>query len=256
MFESLKGRVLSVLRVPPEPEPPAGAPGSLARFRAAPSYLQYQLALWGLKQLGALAGLIVGLSFLAAADFADLPGAPIFRLFEILGVAAFAVQLPLSLLVVRLDYEQRWYLVTDRSLRIRHGVLRVEEKTQSFANIQNLAIRQGPIQRLLGISDLEVHTAGGGEARQGRSKARDQARGEDLHTATFHGVDNAEQIRDGILARLRRLRDSGLGDPEEAPSGRSPEIAAETPELAELRGAVGELLAAARALPSTAPFGR
>lgn len=252
MLEGLKGRVLSVLRVPPEPEPPAGAPGSLARFRAAPSYLHYQLVLWGLKQLGALAGLIVGLSALAAADFADLPGAPIFRLFEILGVAAFAIQLPLSLLVVQLDYEQRWYLVTDRSLRIRHGVLRVEEKTQSFANIQNLSIHQGPIQRLLGIADLEVHTAGGGEARQG-PKARDPARGEDLHTATFHGVDNAEEIRDGILARLRHLRDSGLGDPEEASAARSPAIAAETPELAGLREAIAELLAAARALLPVPP---
>ncbi len=35
---------------------------------------------------------------------------------------AFVVQLPLTLLPIILDCELRWYVVTDRSLRIREGV--------------------------------------------------------------------------------------------------------------------------------------
>ena len=37
-----------------------------------------------------------------------------------------------------------------------------------------------------------------------------------MHTGFFHGVDNAEEIRDLILNRLRRFRETGLGDPDEA----------------------------------------
>ncbi|MGH7972666.1 MAG: PH domain-containing protein, partial [Limisphaerales bacterium] len=36
-----------------------------------------------------------------------------------------------------------------------------------------------------------------------------------MHSGIFHGVENATQIRDLIRERLRRFRESGLGDPEE-----------------------------------------
>jgi hypothetical protein len=58
-------------------------------------------------------------------------------------------------------------------------------------------------------------------------------------------VDNAPEIRDLILERLKRLRDAGLGDPDqaqgeiEAPSDTSP------PPMLE---AARELLEEARAL--------
>ena len=48
-----------------------------------------------------------------------------------------------SFAVLRLDYEKRWYIVTDRSLRIREGVLNVREMTVMFANIQNVSVMQG-----------------------------------------------------------------------------------------------------------------
>ena len=54
--------------------------------------------------------------------------------------------LPLTFALVRLDYELRWYIVTDRSLRIREGVTSLRESTMTFANIQHIAVRQGPLQ--------------------------------------------------------------------------------------------------------------
>ena len=74
-----------------------------------------------------------------------------------------------------------------------------------------------------------------------------------MHTGVFHGVDNAAEIRDLILQRLRSFRDSGLGDPDElvrhpAPtSPASPSAAAE-----ELRSAGQELLSEARKLRAVA----
>ena len=37
----------------------------------------------------------------------------------------------------------------------------------------------------------------------------------DLHSAMFSGVENAEQIRELVLDRLRRVKGAGLGDHED-----------------------------------------
>jgi hypothetical protein len=118
--------------------------------------------------------------------------------------------------VTWLDYKRRWYLVTDRSLRIREGVWTLHERTMSFANVQNLEIRQGPIARLLDLASLEVRSAGGGGQARAGGDAKHSGLGDDLHVAHFRGVDNAEEIRDLILARLRGIRGAGLGDPDDA----------------------------------------
>jgi membrane protein YdbS with pleckstrin-like domain len=231
------------LRIPPPPANPAGSPGSVRRFQAAPGYFRYRVAGWGLKQVGALWGLIVGLTMVGLIpDELPLPIADLFgwldllRWVEVVSVALFVLQLPFSLFLVRLDYDNRWYLVTDRSLRIREGVVKVHEQTMSFANLQNLSIRQGPLQRLFGIADLQVRTAGGG----GKGDSGQKAEGDEknLHLAFFRGVSNAEEIRDLILAHLRRLKGSGLGDPDEedeVPPVPSDALAAAREVLAEAR---------------------
>ena len=130
--------------------------------------------------------------------------------FEMLGLALIALQAPLTYTLVRLDYELRWYIVTDRSLRIREGITSVRESTMTFANIQNLAIEQGPVQRLLGISDLKVRTAGGGS--KGEEFADEAEKAKAMHIGYFRGVDNGPELRDAILAQLQRLKDGGLDD--------------------------------------------
>lgn len=90
----------------------------------------------------------------------------------------------------------------------------------SFANLQQVEVSQGPLQRVLGLADVKVQSAGGSDSPHGKQQ-------DDLHTGHFHGVDNAEEIRDLIQARLRRFRESGLGDPDEVgrrvPSAPAPE---------------------------------
>ncbi len=130
---------------------------------------------------------------------------------EALAWITFLVQIPFSLAVLDLDFELRWYIVSDRSLRIREGVVSLQEKTLTFANIQNVEIRRNPLQRLLGIADVRVRTAGGGG---GNSDGKGQI-GESMHEASFRGVDDPEKIRAAILERVRRQRDSGLGDPDD-----------------------------------------
>ncbi|MFQ5349051.1 MAG: PH domain-containing protein [Thermoanaerobaculia bacterium] len=219
MLESLQGRIRRLLKVPPEPDPPLGEPSSVRVFRAAPGFLRYRLLAWGWKQVAGLIGLVAGVQFfqfglVELAQRRALSWVPWswIELGEYLVIAGFVIQVGYSLVLVTLDFRYRWYMITDRSLRIREGLWKVQERTMTFSNVQNVTIRQGPLQRLLGIADLRVQTAGGG----GKSSDDDEEGSADhLHVGYFRGVANAAEIRDAVLARLRRLRSSGLGDPEE-----------------------------------------
>lgn len=270
MFERLKAIALRFAKVPPEPHAPAGSPGSIRIFRAAPNYWKYLLVMWGLRHaVGALA-IVAFLSMTAtweASANAPRPEAPEaaagkhrnrrpingewervvsggVHTLELLGLGFFLVQMPFSLAATRLNYEMRWYIVTDRSLRLREGILGVREMTLTFANVQNIAIRQGPLQRLLGIADVVVRTAGGGSGTDAQ-RHESHAAGQSMHTGILRAVDNAEQVRDLILDRLRRLRDGGLGDPDD--SHHPPELAQGSAAEA-LLDACRELLEEARAL--------
>jgi hypothetical protein len=289
MPDFFKRLVVRLMRVPPEPHPPAGSPASIRVFRASKNFYYYNLFGWVMKQIGAVIGIIVLLSFNLAADASSVvPWGAIplpeevgeliqgiaeeigdeeeenvddegachavgvvltsdwFFDVEVLGIIFLIVQLPITYAMVRLDYEMRWYIVTDRSLRIREGIASVREMTMTFANVQNLAIEQGPIQRLLKISDLKVRTAGGGDSKQDEE---DKSEGS-LHIGYMRGVDNAREIRDTVLARLKKLKDSGLGDPDDRATAPSPGDAA--PALApDTLTAAQELLTEARNLRQT-----
>lgn len=237
MAEAITGNILRWLRVPPEPSPPEGSPESIRVFRAGRNYYRYRLFLWALSQLGVAVALLAGLLF-SVPILRRLPGwvAAVWTSVEVLAVLSFAAGLIFTYFVQRLNYELRWYIVTDRSLRIRSGIWSVEEITMTFANIQDLRVTAGPLQGWLGIADLQVRSAGGGGKNE---------HGVDSHAAYFHGVENAQSIRDLILERLRRYRDAGLGDPEQTAAqdrDSTPEAAAAR-VLAEVR-ALRQALAA------------
>jgi membrane protein YdbS with pleckstrin-like domain len=216
--DAFRAWLLQLLRVPAQPAPPPGDARMLLTFRAAPSYFRYKVMAWALKQLSAAAGLVVSYMVLRS-NMIMRGGLPNFGWIEQIALLLFLAQLPFSYAVLRLDFEMRWYMLSDRSLRIRDGVLAVRERTMTFANIQNISIRQNPLQRLFGIATVVVRAAGGGGAAQGGRKPGTDS---GSHEATFEGVDNAEQIRAAIRERIRLHRDAGLGDPEDAAPGGAP----------------------------------
>ncbi len=226
----LEFALLQWLKVPPMPQAPDGSPESIQVFRAGKNYYRWRVLIWGLTHLAVVAGLVAAIiAFNLSLRKAPPKGQTIALVIETLVVFAMSLYLPFTFFLQRLDYRMRWYIVTDRSLRIRSGVWSVEEQTMTFANIQDLAVTAGPLQGFLGLADVEVRSAGGGKVRSKEGGLMPS------HVARFAGVDNAEALRDLILARLRHYRDTGLGDPDAAPHpSHSPQMAAEM-VLAEAR---------------------
>jgi membrane protein YdbS with pleckstrin-like domain len=245
MLDALSAQVLRLLKVPPRPATPRER---VRVFRASRRFFHYNLAKWGLKQASALAGIVIGFAVLRAAPGA-VPQAAMdwIRFGEIVAAVVFVAQLPVTFAMLRLDFDLRWYIVGERSLRIREGIVTVREQTISFANIQNMSIRQGPLQQLLRIADLEVHTAGGGA---GGAEGKPQHVGRRLNVGTFRGVDDAAEIRDAIRARVRAFRDSGLGDPDDARTPAPAEAEAAAREGESPVDAARLVLQEARALRS------
>ncbi len=105
-------------------------------------------------------------------------------------------------IALHLRYDTMWYVLTDRSLRIRRGIWKIHETTITFENIQNIRLSQGPLQRYFGFANLVVETAGGGSSHghEGASMAG-------AHVGMMEGLDNAIEVRNMILAHLKkRLR--------------------------------------------------
>jgi membrane protein YdbS with pleckstrin-like domain len=255
MYKTFRQTCERLLRIPHDPAPPPGDEASTRIFRAAPNYYRYLLLLWALRSMALL--FVVGFGLLMSIVVPVFvqagrghPAALLLLLLPLFVVALVLGECLFRLAVVRLEFEKRWYVVTDRSLRVREGVVTVREMTVNFANIQNIAISQGPVQRALGLADLRVETAGGGGASTPHSGHQPT---ENLHTAWFRGINNAGAVRELIQQRLRLLKDSGLGDHEEmsrpAPA-RGAAVGVRTSPA--LLAAVREVHAEARALRQAA----
>jgi uncharacterized membrane protein YdbT with pleckstrin-like domain len=191
-----------LLRVPPQPHVPEGSPGSTQVFRAGRNYYFWCVFVWFINHFLVAIALIalhfaVSRATLRAPDWAGI----VFHLVEAAVVCVFLFSAFLTYYSQRLNYRLRWYIITDRSLRIRTGVIFLEELTMTFSNIQEIRVTAGPVQNLLKIADVEVHSAGGATEK-----------GDGGHLGRFEGVSNANEIRDILVERLRQYRDSGLGE--------------------------------------------
>jgi membrane protein YdbS with pleckstrin-like domain len=202
IYRGVWASVVGFFKVPEEPStlPAAGEP--VRSLRPSLGYLRYlKFLFWValipgdiLPVLGWIAvsiavpilGVVLALPFLALMFLPDI--------FAYVGI--------------HLRYDTTWYVLTDRSLRIRRGILTIHETTISFENVQNVEVRQGPVQRYFGIADVLVTTAGGGVASHGKGQASTLG----AHVGLLQGLDDAEMVRNQILACVDRTRSAGLGD--------------------------------------------
>jgi uncharacterized membrane protein YdbT with pleckstrin-like domain len=205
----MKSEVLRLARVPAQPHLPDGDGESVRVFNAGRNYFTWRLIIWGLGNATVALGLLIGLLLSFHPKLSPVVRT-ILQALEAGAVGVFIVSLPITYFLQRLNYEMRWYIVTDRSLRIRSGVVFLKEITMTFGNIQEIRVNANPLERFLGLANVVVRSAGGGALGAHGQTASG-------HVAEFAGVDNAEAIRDLLVERLRLYRDSGLGEkPSEA----------------------------------------
>lgn len=203
IYRGLWGVIVAWLRVPPLPDDlPTRAGEPADRFHPALGFLRY-LQFWFWLALIAIDGAILigwGVLFYNNRLWGWILLAPALLIAIIPDIIAY--------IAIHLRYDTTWYVMTDRAIRIRRGVWSINEVTITFENVQNVKITQGPLQRLFGISNLAIETAGSGASEQGGSVT---------NLALIEGVANAQDLRDRIMSRVRRSRTAGLGD--ERPEG-------------------------------------
>jgi membrane protein YdbS with pleckstrin-like domain len=229
-LSALERAVLRLLSVPAAPEVPQGSAASVRIFRAGDRFYAWLVVEWAVFSAVFFLGLLSAtVPLVLAARTAPDWGRLLLTAILIVAWTAFGLGLIVTFLARRINFRMRWYIVTDRSLRVRSGVFAVKELTMTYRNIQEIRVTAGPIQHALGLATVEVHAAGGGS---------DGKHGGGGHVGKLEGLSNANEIRDLMVERLRQYRDSGLGDtPHVEPAGGGPasEVAAAQGMLEEVR---------------------
>lgn len=201
VYRGVWGVLVDLLLVPDDPPsvPPGG--GDVVRsVRPASGFLKYLKTCFWFAAL-AFDAVVIGVwvLILVANPIAGAITAPLFWAVAILpDIAAYVA--------LHVRFDTTYYIVTERSVRIRRGVWLIAEHTITFENVQNVSVRQGPLQRWCGIADVAIDTAGGGGAETTGGS----------HQGLIQGVDNAAELRDLIMQRARAGGGAGLGDEGES----------------------------------------
>lgn len=201
--------LVDLFRVPREPpELPAREGETVLRFGPGEGWLRY------LKAVFWIVLLITDIAFTAiyiGICIACIAGGIWWLAVLLFPVAAFIIVAPdiVAYVAIHLKYDTTWYVMSERSMRIRRGIWAIHETTITYENVQNVKVQQGPLQRYFGIANLIVETAGGGGGAPGGGK---HGGGGGMHVGIIEGIGNAAELRDRILAKLRASKTAGLGD--------------------------------------------
>lgn len=201
-YSGIWGIVTKWLRVPEQPPLIQGADDAQVQsFRPANGFLKYlKVFFWIFLVLIDSALFVLWLVLLFNVPVVGIIlTLPIWFIMIVPDVVAY--------IAIHLRYDTTWYVLSDRSMRIRRGIWIIHETTITYDNIQNVSIRQGPLQRYFGIFDVLVETAGGG-ASTGHGEGTTVLG----HSGLLEGIDKADEVRNLILDKWRRSKSTGLGD--------------------------------------------
>ena len=106
-------------------------------------------------------------------------------LISVIGIPIMPFWLLFGMALHRKQYEKLECQLTERTLNIKKGVLFRTEKNIPLDKIQDVAMKEGPLLRYLGLASLSIETAGSSNPQ-----------GADAHLV---GVVDAPAFRDAIL---------------------------------------------------------
>lgn len=121
------------------------------------------------------------------------------------GVAEFSgwlILIGLVVIVASIGYSVLWvklfgYELADNEVKVEKGVISKSYDSIPYSRIQNVGIERGLLQRILGISTVDIQTAGS----SGYGKAEGMLPGVEKHVA--------EEVREAIMQKARK--DDGRG---------------------------------------------
>ena len=209
MYRGVWGVLTRWFRVPAHSPSLPTLPGEvLQSFRPSEGFLRYlKLKFWIVFALIAAVIIVAWLAMTAARPWIGAWLTPVM-------FAMLLVPLILAYLAIHLRFDSTWYVLSQRSLRIRSGIWTISEATITFENIQNVTVESGPVERFFDIANVIVDTAGGGSSGGGHGTKG----ATNLHRGTLAGVARAHEIRHLILSRVSHSKASGLGDEFPAPA--------------------------------------
>lgn len=169
------------------------------RFRSSP-----KMTTWFRALMAMILGFILLVSYVPVALFADMP--PVFSV-GVLGLTAIVYAL--LWIWVGLYYESMSYELREDEVNWKRGVWFRTTGIVPYNRITNLDVRQGPLMRALGISNLAIQTAG--------------YSGQAVPEIRIEAIEHAEELRELIRSQVRGSlpHDDGTGSvkPAGIPSG-------------------------------------
>lgn len=211
VYRGVWGVLTGLFRVPREaPTLPTRAGESLDARRPSAEWLAYRkFWFWLVLLITDIGFIAIWLVVFYVNKWVALALSPVF-------VAVIVLPDIVAFVALHLRYDTTWYVFSPRSVRIRRGIWLIHETTITYENIQDVTVRQGPIQRHFGFANLLIQTAGGGGGAQGPSMG--------AHVGLIEGVHDAAALRDQIMSRVRASKSAGLGD-EAWDEGAGPAVA-------------------------------
>ncbi|MFW5926679.1 MAG: PH domain-containing protein [Wenzhouxiangella sp.] len=119
-------------------------------------------------------------------------GVAIMMTVTVVGIVLLPIALPLANHLLKRYYERLEIVLTRRDLKVRRGILNVEEKSIPLEKITDLAVYQGPLMRLFDLKGIRVETAG--QSAQGA-------------LVSVVGIADVDTFRDTVLNQRDRISD-------------------------------------------------
>ena len=154
--------------------------------------------------------------------------------FVLIYLLANAFWIAIALVLIPPYYRSISYELGDEEIVVRKGIITHTVQTVPYRTVTNLEVKRGPLDRMLGLGGVAVHTAG--YSQQSTAEA------------SLVGLDDHDQVAERIYAALRRYRaqvPEGAGAGAEGVAGES-----------DIQGSLDDILATLRSIDASLASGR
>ncbi len=117
------------------------------------------------------------------------------RIFIMAGIGLFVCYLAVGLVIFPvIEYKQWGYRVEADKVVIRHGIFFLKKTVIPIIRIQNITVSQGPINRKLGLYEVEMALASGSFSIEGLDRETADSISENLKACLYQRINEKGAI--------------------------------------------------------------